>query len=310
MKKENAMMRLLSDTSMEAFGSQRQTVYLPRTQIVPEERNREIYYNPRQGELIRSLAQDFHQVGIQQPLIVYREGNVYRILSGHNRFLANEKAMELFADYKGENLPCIIEPTPKTEAERILRLILNNRQRITTGYERMQEIVFYKEAFETIRHYECPREDIRTSLAASNSEITRYLKIAGSLIPPLKEAFRQGQMATSVAHTLATMDEAQQHIIAEAWDFSKAPLTSADVRRLTRKPKEAKEPPPMPSSISDGLTQLLHLSQAVAKAAAALPEEISADQKQAVLKQIAQELEKLEALRTTVWELSQQVQTP
>lgn len=314
-KKDNAMMRLLSDASMAAFGNSRQEVYLPRTQIEPEETNQEIYYNPRREELLLSMAHDFRRVGIQQPLIVYRDTctGTYRILSGHNRFAANELAITLFPEYKGENLPCIVEPMPQSEAERIQRLILNNRQRSTTSYERMQEIAFYKSSYETLHHRECPREELQTALAASNSEITRYLKIYTDLVASLMEAFREGQLATSVAHTLSGMAYGQQEKIAALWDFGKAPLTASDLTRLTHTlwPEEKPEKPavPLPASIGDGLRQLSALSGELSHMAATLPQHTGKRKEQAILKQIAAELSKLEALRQAVKEL-QEAETP
>ena len=81
------------------------------------------------------------------------------------------------------------------------------------------------------------REVLRTDLAATDAEITRYLKINDSLLPGLMERFKTAMpdgtpyIKTAVAHRLAKAEpEAQKHVLDSfAWD---SPLTDASLTSI------------------------------------------------------------------------------
>lgn len=246
--------QLLNDASLSASGQGQKITFLPRELLVPNEKNSEVYIQTENDskylEELDATARDIATVGIRQPLIVFKnESEQYTVISGNRRLAASAVAVEKYSEECRKNgvdcdrLPCIIQPAPKTEAGLRKRMIKDNLQRTKSGYERMMEIIVYRDA--TKEEWEAEgcldhpplREVLRTDLAATDAEITRYLKINDSLLPGLMERFKTTMpdgvpyIKTAVAHRLAKAEpEAQQHVLDSfAWD---SPLTDASLTSI------------------------------------------------------------------------------
>ncbi len=246
--------QLLNSASLSASGQGQKITFLPRDLLVPNEKNNEVYIqaenDSRYLEGLDATARDIATVGIRQPLIVFKnENEQYTVISGNRRLAASAIAAEQYSEECKKNgvdcerLPCIIQPAPKTAAGLRKRMIKDNLQRTKSGYERMMEIIVYRDATkeeweaEGILDHPPLREVLRTDLAATDAEITRYLKINDSLLPGLMERFKTAMpdgtpyIKTAVAHRLAKAEpEAQKHVLDSfAWD---SPLTDASLTSI------------------------------------------------------------------------------
>lgn len=210
----------------------KQNMMVPRSMIAMDDANEEIYPRSESAQKkLDALALDIRKRGIEQPLILYKkEDGRFGILAGHQRYLANELAIQRYSDYNGETLPAIIESAPKGDGDYRIRLILNNIQRDKTSYERMMEIVVFCREYPNLPDESCLKNEsgeklttraaVCMSLGCSDSEVTRYLKIHNDLIPELMPFFANGQISTAVAHSIAKQLVTMQEFVYESWDFS------------------------------------------------------------------------------------------
>ena len=229
--------QLLNSQSIQTGGNGRKVTYLQDDYLVPLECNDDVYSVAN----LEALAKDIAQAGIRQPLIVFKnKEEKYSVLAGNRRLAAFRLAVE---KYNAERtpLPCIIQQAPDTDESLRKRMIKDNLQREKTPYERMRELVVYREALESewAKNPEVEHGDMRATLmeelGATQSEITRYFKINKALLPGLMDKFAQpapGEsvlLPTYVAHKLAKEEEAIQQYVLDNFDWTE-PLTDA---RLT-----------------------------------------------------------------------------
>lgn len=239
--------QLLNPASLALSGQGQKITFLPRELLVPLESNDEVYIRTEGSSIymeeLEATAKDIATVGVRQPLIVFKnEDERYSIISGNRRLAASALAEQKYgADCS--KLPCIIQPAPKTPAELRKRMIKDNLQRTKSGYERMREIVVYRDATqeewtsEGITEHPPLREVLRTELAAADAEITRYLKINETLLPELMERFKSTTpdgtpyLATAVAHRLAKENQEVQQYVFEHYSWE-TPLTDAQATNI------------------------------------------------------------------------------
>ena len=292
--------------------------YLPRDMLEPLPFNDEVY-----GEIqtdsadLLATARDIAEVGIQEPLIVYKstESGKYVILSGNRRFaasaIAKEQFPEQYREYRG-GLPCIVQPAPENDQDLRKRMIKNNLQREKTPFVRMREIAVYSQMVTDEQAGQAGETNIREvicrDLGVSQSEVTRYLKIHASLIPSLMEQFEKQLLATNVAHKLAGETEENQAYVAEKWKFE-SPLTASELQNLLaqkalekfgteKKPqtRPARTPKYQLTDVHEGLTALSDHCSSL-QALAASRSTINKRSANRILKKINAELEKLDELK-------------
>ena len=238
MEQPGQVTQILNTASREMGGRGKKVTFLPRNLLEPLPDNEEVYTVTN----LEAIAKDISEEGIRQPLIVFKnDHDKYYILAGNQRLAACDLAAKTYgADVS--SLPCIIQPAPETREALLKRMIKDNLQRDKTGHERMREIVVYRQALEAewartpdVAHDDM-REVLKRELGASESEITRFLKINKSLIPGLMQKFSQRDaggselMTTSVAYKLSREEEAVQEYVLNTYNWSEtftvAQLTS------------------------------------------------------------------------------------
>ena len=289
--------------------------YLPRDVLEPLSVNDEVYgaADPDSADLL-ATAKDIAEAGIQEPLIVYKSGDKYVILSGNRRFaasaLAKEQYPEQYREYRG-GLPCIVQAAPVNDQDLRKRMIKNNLQREKTPFVRMREIAVYNqmvtEEQETKGGGTNIREVVCRDLGVSQSEVTRYLKISSDLIPPLMDAFSKRKISTNVAHQLAAEAREIQEYVFENWNFERA-LTGAELhqlvaqRALSQYEREQKQEQRTKLSkyqltdVREGLEVLLQSCTGLQELAGNSVN-INRRQEKRILKRINAELEKIDELK-------------
>ena len=239
MEQPGQVAQILNTASREMGGRGRKVTFLPRNLLEPLPDNEAVYSVTN----LDAIAKDISEEGIRQPLIVFKNAHdKYYILAGNQRLAACDLASETYGT-DVSSLPCIIQPAPETREAMLKRMIKDNLQRDKTGHERMREIVVYRQALEAewartpdVAHDDM-REVLKRELGASESEITRFLKIHKSLIPGLMQKFSQRDagggelMTTSVAYKLSREAEAVQEYVLNTYSWSET-LTAAQLTAM------------------------------------------------------------------------------
>lgn len=220
--------QLLNSASRDMGGRGKKVTFLPRDLLEPLPDNEDVYSVIN----LEAIAKDISETGVRQPLIVFKNDHgKYFILAGNRRLAACDLAAKMYGS-DVSSLPCIIQPAPETHEALLKRMIKDNLQRDKTGYERMREIVVYRQALEAewartpdVKHDDM-RDVLKTELDASESEITRFLKINKSLIPGLIQKYSKRDangnelMTTFVAYKLAREEDAVQEYVLNTYDWS------------------------------------------------------------------------------------------
>lgn len=306
---------LLSEASQEATAKTKKVILLPSDELHANAAEEKVY----EIRDIKALALDISKRGIKTPLTVIPDGNgEYIIISGHRRKAANDLAVKEYGYEQGEYLPCILDKGPEKGREftTIEDLILDNLQREKTDYERMKEIVVFKECIEKRKalgeEIKSVRDVVMDRLGVSNTEITRFEKISNSMIEELMPAFKEELIASTVAYEVAKLDEPYQVYINEHWDKSK-PLSINIVKALvmakraadTKHDEEEKKPEydkpayDAPATIHDGLEML---SSSLNDVSAKLEGDtkLKIKDRKRVLKKIAKQVVAMKALQDEI----------
>lgn len=248
---------LLNEASQKMALRSEKELRLPIEDIIRNKFESEVY-DFSLGESVaddslEALALDISKRGIQHAIrVMPAEDGKYEIVSGHRRYAANLIAVNKYGYAEGNFIPCVIESIPPAgrDFEIKERLILDNLQREKTDYERMREIVIYKECVEVRRtlgeDIVSVRDTIKAALGLSDATITRFLKVSTSLIPSLMEAFHEGKIAATVAYEIACLPSDEQSRISEKWNKEDEPtLTLSRVSQIlhTQESAPAKRTP-------------------------------------------------------------------
>lgn len=191
----------------------------------------EIYLNPKEVKLsatnfysqndIEELADSFLTVGQQQPTVLARINNEYRIVSGHRRNLANCLLLD-----RGHNEYERVRYLYKdmTEATFELSLLVGNAfNRELTAYEKMEQAARLKKALIRAKEEDGleiqgrMRDIIAETLKESTSNIARMEQINNSLSDSAKEQFKNGNMGITAAYETSKLTEDEQEAIADRY---------------------------------------------------------------------------------------------
>lgn len=321
---------LLNAASLQQTAKAESITWIPAEQVHPNPEEDALY----DVDSLDALARDIAERGITNALRVKPDGmGEFIVIGGHRRRAANQIAYEKYGYEKGEKLPCFITSAPAAgrEFESTEDMILDNLQRDKTDFNRMMEIVKFKECTEARRRAgeDIPvvRDRIKERLGVSDSEITRFEKIYNSLHKELMPYYRAQKIATSVAYEIARLEEEIQEFIVQQWDKEEPlnlplmnvitakyyDLYAKGKQRQDAKPEaeESEEPArkktisiPKPESIDEGMDMLsksfTNISTMLSSERA---QQLSKKDKGKLLKRIQKEMSVLMALQNDLAKL-------
>lgn len=148
-------------------------------------------------ESIAELAQSIRQVGLIQPLVVRRQGDVYELIAGERRLRAI-KLLEL------ERVTCIVQNDIIDESSAMMALIENLQRENLNFFEEAQ---CYSDLIDT---YSLTQEALAEKLGKSQSSIANKLRVL-KLPPAVKEAMTDAGLTERHARALLRIaDENEQ----------------------------------------------------------------------------------------------------
>lgn len=148
-------------------------------------------------ESIAELAQSIRQVGLIQPLVVRRQGDVYELIAGERRLRAI-KLLEL------ERVTCIVQNDIVDESSAMMALIENLQRENLNFFEEAQ---CYSDLIGT---YLLTQEALAEKLGKSQSSIANKLRVL-KLSPAVKEAMTDAGLTERHARALLRIaDENEQ----------------------------------------------------------------------------------------------------
>lgn len=207
----NAQSKNSTSTKVESYTE----IYLNPKEVKPSATN---FYSQND---IEELADSFLTVGQQQPTVLARINNEYRIVSGHRRNLANCLLLD-----KGHNEYERVRYLYKdmTEATFELSLLVGNAfNRELTPYEKMEQAARLKKALIRAKEEDGleiqgrMRDIIAETLKESTSNIARMEQINNNLSDSAKEQFKNGNMGITAAYETSKLAEYDQEEIADRY---------------------------------------------------------------------------------------------
>lgn len=148
-------------------------------------------------ESIAELAQSIRQVGLIQPLVVRRQGDVYELIAGERRL----RAIKLL---KLERVTCIVQNDIVDESSAMMALIENLQRENLNFFEEAQ---CYSDLIDT---YSLTQEALAEKLGKSQSSIANKLRVL-KLPPAVKEAMTDAGLTERHARALLRIaDENEQ----------------------------------------------------------------------------------------------------
>lgn len=149
--------------------------------------------NPN-DESILELAESIKTLGLLQPILVRPEGDKYRVVAGHRRFLACRVAGL-------EKVPCIIDQHGK-EKELEVMLAENIARKDMSPIE---EAAFFKEAIDKLGH---TPKSLAETIGRSRSYVVQRLRLL-EYPPEIQKAVHEGKIKVGAAEVLAQIDDAE-----------------------------------------------------------------------------------------------------
>jgi len=153
-------------------------------------------------EGITELANSIEEIGVQQPIVVYREGDRYKLIIGQRRYLACKK-LEL------KEIPALITSV-KDETEATVKSFSENIHRLDLDYrDKMQVAIELLNKFGSI-------DKVADHLGIHDQTVRRYLGYA-AVPDPIKKMVDEGKMGAITAIQIAQNipDEKRAVAIAE-----------------------------------------------------------------------------------------------
>ncbi len=207
----NAQSKNSTSTKVESYTE----IYLNPKEVKPSATN---FYSQND---IEELADSFLTVGQQQPTVLARINNEYRIVSGHRRNLANCLLLDRgYNEYKRVRYLY----KDMTEATFELSLLVGNAfNRELTPYEKMEQAARLKKALIRARNEDGleiqgrMRDIIAETLKESTSNIARMEQINNNLSDSAKEQFKNGNMGITAAYETSKLTEDEQEAIADRY---------------------------------------------------------------------------------------------
>lgn len=217
------------------LGTEGELRELPVEDVHPNPGN---FYPPIDANAMEDLQESIQANGVLEPLLVLRDGDGYRLISGHNRLRA-VRHLHLYGPdtQRWATVPCRILP-PMDELREQTAIIESNRQRVKTPQ------VLQQEAKELTRLYterkkageDLPgrvRDRVAEDLRISAARASRLAAIdTGLKIPGFQRMWRDGDINESVAYEISKLDLDQQYRLLDYHIDNHRPLTIPNVRRF------------------------------------------------------------------------------
>ena len=213
--------------------TERQKEEIVLVDVYDLEPSKENFYQVDDG-----LKRSVELVGILQPLLVKKpENGKYKIIAGHRRRLAVLALMEEGKEERKEErryVPCVFK---KEDVRDRLAIILANRFRDKTDWEKMMEVAeaegLARELKEDYRLGGRTREVLAEMIGMSEAQIGRYKAIYNHLDAGLMEEFREGIIGFSAVAELCGLSEESQRG-AEEQIREKGGISLPEIRELKR----------------------------------------------------------------------------
>lgn len=247
MPKENFnLMDLLNQRSKETVEKKSEKVLEDAENIMIDiydlAPSKENFYDTKKE--IEELKQSIELVGLLQPLLVKKEGEKYRIISGHRRRIAM-LALVKEGKERFRKVPCVKKDSKNAIMDR-LALIMANRYRDKTDWEKMTEVIKTEELVLKLREeYEIKgktRELISEIVKSAPAQIGRYKTIYKNLCSDLMEEFKNDNIGISAVYEAAGMSEEWQERVFELYKEN-GTLSINDVMMIKEKEEESKQIP-------------------------------------------------------------------
>lgn len=217
------------------LGTEGELRELPVEDVHPNPGN---FYPPIDSAAMEDLQESIQANGVLEPLLVVRDGDGYRLISGHNRLRA-VRHLHLYGPdtQRWATVPCRILP-PMDELREQTAIIEANRQRVKTPQ------VLQQEAEELTRLYterkkageELPgrvRDRVAEALQISAARASRLAAIkTGLKIPGFQRMWKDGDINESVAYEISKLDLDQQYRLLDYHIDGGRPLNLSTLRRF------------------------------------------------------------------------------
>lgn len=214
---------------------------------------------------LNDLVETIPVVGVLQPLLVKpaeEEPGKYDIIAGHRRWSACKFIVETLGKEAHRKLPCIIkegdESAEDSDIINRLTLILSNRYRDISDYEKMTEVIELEKILEEAKERKSVRgvlqgivhemqnddkkirsRDILAAFAGiSSTQVGRYKAIYNNLSFDLMMAFKNNRINVSVAYEASGLSESYQAKAVELLQGD-GQLTINHIQGLKQKEKES-----------------------------------------------------------------------
>lgn len=218
------------------LGTEGELRELPVEDVHPNPGN---FYPPIDSAAMEDLQESIQANGVLEPLLVVRDGDGYRLISGHNRLQAVRHLHLCGPDaQRWATVPCRILP-PMDELREQTAIIEANRQRVKTPQ------VLQQEAKELTRLYterkkageDLPgrvRDRVAEALRISAARASRLAAIdTGLKIPGFQRMWRDGDINESVAYEISKLDLDQQYRLLDYHIDGGRPLNLSTLRRFS-----------------------------------------------------------------------------
>lgn len=217
------------------LGTEGELRELPVEDVHPNPGN---FYPPIDSAAMEDLQESIQANGVLEPLLVLRDGDGYRLISGHNRLRA-VRHLHLYGPdaQRWATVPCRILP-PMDKLREQTAIIEANRQRVKTPQ------VLQQEAEELTRLYterkkageELPgrvRDRVAEALQISAARASRLAAIkTGLKVPGFQRMWRDGDINESVAYEISKLDLDQQYRLLDYHIDGGRPLNLSTLRRF------------------------------------------------------------------------------
>lgn len=217
------------------LGTEGELRELPVEDVHPNPGN---FYPPIDSAAMEDLQESIQANGVLEPLLVVRDGDGYRLISGHNRLQA-VRHLHLYGPdaQRWATVPCRILP-PMDKLREQTAIIEANRQRKKTPQ------VLQQEAEELTRLYterkkageELPgrvRDRVAEALQISAARASRLAAIkTGLKVPGFQRMWRDGDINESVAYEISKLDLDQQYRLLDYHIDGGRPLNLSTLRRF------------------------------------------------------------------------------